>query len=92
MNLDPEDLPKFEIPARLFDKIYEFSGPVETTRGILLAYITQEGTPLIFARYGSKIVEFGLRKAMESYLQDAEDMSSVFGLDIEDGEDGLEES
>ena len=92
MNLDPEDLPQFEIPTRLFDKIYEFSGPAESTRGILLAYITQEGAPLIFARYGSKIVEFGLRKAMESYLQEAEDMSSVFGLDIEDGEDGIEES
>ena len=90
MNFDPEDLPKFEIPSRLFDKIYEFSGPTDQSRGILMAYLTQEGTPLIFARYGSKIIEFGLRKAMESYLQETEDASSVFGIDI-DGEEGAEE-
>ena len=91
MNFDPEDLPKFEVPSRLFDKIYEFSGTTESARGVLFAYLTQDGTPLIYARYGSKIIEFGLRKAMESYLQEAEDISSVFGIDM-DGDEGSEES
>jgi hypothetical protein len=91
MNFDPEDLPKFEVPSKLFDKIYEFSGPIESARGVLFAYLTQDGTPLIYARYGSKVVEFGLRKAMESYLQEAEDTSSVFGIDM-DGDEGIEES
>ena len=93
MNFDPEDLPQFEVPSKLFDKIYEFSGPIESVRGVLLVYLAQDGSPLIYARYGSKIVEFGLRKAMESYLQEAEDTSSVFGIDMGmDGDEGIEES
>lgn len=93
MNLDPDNLPKFEMPTQTFDKIYEFSSANDECRGVLVAYLTQEGHPIIYARYGSKIVEFGMRKAMESYLDELEAASAVMGLDIDiDEDEGLTDS
>jgi hypothetical protein len=89
MNFDPNNIPSFEMPQQIFDKIYDFSSASEVSRGVLIAYLLQDGSPIIYARYGSRIVEFGLRKAMESYLEEVEASSSVTGIDIDNG-DGLE--
>lgn len=90
MDFDPNDIPKFEIPEKIFDKIYEFSSAHESSRGILIAYLADNGQPLVYSRYGSKVVEFGLRKAMEMYLEELEAVSTIHGVDFGD-EDGLEE-
>ena len=37
-----------------------------------MAYVTQDGRPLIQCKIGSQIVEMGLRKALEKFLDDME--------------------
>jgi len=71
-----EDLPdspleEFTIPNSLLDKLFEFTGDGDDG-GFILAYVTQDGRPLIQCKIGSQIVEMGLRKALEKFLDDME--------------------
>ena len=72
MKFDPEGLPEFKMPTNLLDKVFDLSGDREVGKGVLVAYLTQDGSPVIYMKTNSKIVEMGLRKAMESYLEEAE--------------------
>jgi len=72
-NIDPENLPAFQIPDSLLDKLYEFTGTAsEQSKGFLLTYTDQNGTPMVFCRAGSAVVEMGIRKALEQYLIEIE--------------------
>ena len=73
MNFDPDNVPEFKMPTKMLDKVYELSGSHEVGKGLLLGYLTQDGSPIIFLKTNSKIVEMGLRKAMESYLTEMEE-------------------
>ena len=51
------------------DNLFEFTGDGDDG-GFILAYVTQDGRPLIQCKIGSQIVEMGLRKALERFLDD----------------------
>lgn len=80
-NVDPENLPKFQIPQNLLEKLYEFTGSgSESSKGFLMAYTDQNGAPMIFCRAGSQIVEMGIRKALEKYLIEIENVDAPFDI------------
>lgn len=92
MDMDPENLPEFKMPAKLLDKLYDLSGSNKVGKGILMAYLTQDGMPVIFGKQSSKIVEMGLRKGMESYLEELSAHGIMpLGYDLNDDDD-LEDS
>lgn len=80
-RIDPDNLPAFQIPQDLLEKLYEFSGnSSECSKGFLMAYTDQNGAPMIFCRAGSQIVEMGIRKALEKYLIEIENVDSPFDI------------
>lgn len=62
----------FNIPKKFFDKLYEFTGSDESNRGFILAYVPQDGDPIVYTKAAGSIIEMGLRKALEQFLMDAE--------------------
>ena len=67
-EIDPNNLSEFQIPRNLLEKLYEFTGSSnEASKGFLMAYVDHSGTPMIFCRAGSQIVEMGIRKSLEKY-------------------------
>ena len=81
-----KDLPKFHMPQNLIDQLYELSGNADKYKGVILGYISEDGVPLIYAKYDSQIIEFGMRKALEKYL----DSSDAFET-LSNEENGLDE-
>ncbi len=80
-QLDPDNLPAFQIPKSLLDKIYEFTGSgSEGSKGFIMAYTDQDGSPMIFCRAGSQIVEMGIRKSLEKYLIEIENVDAPFDI------------
>ena len=71
-----DDLPSFVFPERFLEQIFEFSGSTDGNKGFLLAFVNQEGSPMIYTRTDNQIIEMGLRKALEKYLIDAEEAGS----------------
>ena len=90
MNFDPDNVPQFKMPTKMLDKVYELSGSREVGKGLLLGYLTQDGSPIIFMKTNSKIVEMGLRKAMESYLTEMEEEGTT-SLGMTGGFDDLDD-
>ena len=90
MNFDPNDMPQFKMPTKLLDKVFDLSGAEDVGQGILLSYLTQEGTPVVFLKTNSKVVEMGLRKAMETYLEDLESTEDL-NLGFLDGDNPLDD-
>ena len=59
----------FSIPESYLDKVYEFTGNGEDG-GFILAYVNQQGEAMIQCKISSQIIEMGLRKALERFLDD----------------------
>lgn len=77
MKEKPEDI-EFSIPDNFIDKIYEFSGGVDKNKGIILALCTENGSPTIYSKYESTIIELGLRKTLENFLsQTTSDIETI---------------
>lgn len=70
---------KFQMPPNLIDQLYELSGNADKYKAIVLGYISEDGVPLIYAKYDSQVVEFGMRKALEKYLENADSNEFMFG-------------
>jgi len=66
-----EDIFQFSIPESFLEKMYEFTGNGDDG-GFILAYVNQEGKAMINCKIGSQIIEMGLRKALERFLEDLE--------------------
>ena len=62
---------QFSIPDSFLEKMYEFTGGGDNG-GFILAYVNPAGNPMINCKIGSQIVEMGLRKALERFLEDME--------------------
>ena len=88
-EIDPESFSNFKMPESLLNKIFDLSGEANHTKGFILAFVTQEGKPLVFTRAQNQITEMGLRKALEKYLVDLEEAESMWGPS--DSTDGPEE-
>jgi len=59
---------EFCIPDNFIEKIYEFSGGADKYKGIILAVCTENGSPTIYSKFDSSIVELGLKKAVSDYI------------------------
>ena len=44
----------------------------ENSKGFVLAYASQSGNPIVYTKTTSRLIEMGLRKALEQYLSQAE--------------------
>ncbi len=71
-NPQPDDIPDFVLPEKLLDQLYEFSGTGDSAKGFLLAFVGPSGSPTIYTKTDTQIVEMGLRKAVEQYLEQLE--------------------
>tara|TARA_R100000008_G_C3571535_1_gene162466 strand:+ start:515 stop:781 length:267 start_codon:yes stop_codon:yes gene_type:complete len=80
-NLDPENIPNFHLPENTLEQLYNFSGNGDAGKGFLLIFAGQDGTPMIYSKTESQLIEMGLRKAMEEYLKQATqtDIDTSFG-------------
>ena len=67
-----ENFKQFKIPENYFNKLYEFSGSDESSKGFIVAYVSQDGCPMIYTKVASPIVEMGLVKALEKYLDEVD--------------------
>jgi hypothetical protein len=74
-----KEMSKFQMPPNLIDQLYELSGNADKYKAIVLGYISEDGVPLIYAKYDSQVVEFGMRKALEKYLENADSSEFMFG-------------
>lgn len=84
-DINPESLPVFQIPSSLLEKLYEFTGNGhDSSKGFLMAYSDQNGSPMIFCKAGSQIVEMGIRKALEKYLVQIEEVDTPFDINDKD--------
>jgi hypothetical protein len=61
----------FSVPESFLDKMFEFTGNGEEG-GFILAYVNQDGKAMIQCKISSQIIEMGLRKALERFLEDME--------------------
>jgi len=87
-EIDPENLDRFNLPEKILSQIFEFTGQTDGDSGFILAYVNQEGTPSIVTKTNSPIVEMGLRKALEEYLEQiaGHDLRLDFPSDLGDEE------
>jgi|TARA_R100001163_G_C5012372_1_gene157843 hypothetical protein len=86
-EIDPDNLPTFQIPDSFLNKLFELTGnEVEKNRGFVLSYVSHDGRPLVYARAETQIIEMGLRKALEKYLAEVErcDDAQSLGPETED--------
>jgi len=66
-----EDI-EFSIPENFIDKLYEFSGGVDKYKGFILVLCTENGSPTIYTKYDSSIVELGLKKTLSDFSLEKE--------------------
>jgi len=77
-NIDPENLPQFHVPQKFLKKFFDFTGNSEGGRGYIVAFVDQSGRPMVHTMAESQIIEMGLRKALETYLEALEDSEERF--------------
>jgi hypothetical protein len=68
-NINPEELPEFSMPNSIIEKIYEFTGSSEDNKGFVLFFVDQAGNPQVISSCRSAIIEMGIMRAAEEYLE-----------------------
>lgn len=58
---------EFSIPDNFIEQLYEFSGGVDKYKGLILAVCTENGSPTIYSKYDSSVVELGLKKSVHDF-------------------------
>lgn len=84
-NIDPENLGDFIMPDSMLEKLFELSGDENQGKGFILAFVDQSGKPIVFTKTQNQIIEMGLRKALERYLEESE-ISNLMYDDLDDEE------
>lgn len=59
---------KFQIPQKVFDDLYEFSGDKDKFKGFIIAICDEKGDPLVCTSADSQLTENGLLKCLEDYI------------------------
>ena len=67
---NPPGQPEFNIPQNYLEHLYEFRGGADKYNGMIIALCSENGSPLVYSKYESPIIELGLRKAVEDFLSD----------------------
>lgn len=68
-DINPEDLPPFAMPESIIEKVYEFTGSSEDNKGFVLFFVDQSGNPQVISSCKSTIIEMGIIKAAEEYIE-----------------------
>jgi len=86
--IDPENLGDFQLPENMINQLFEFTGSTNGDSGFILSFVNQQGLPSVITKATSPIVEMGLRKALEQYLQQvsAQEIELNFPPDLGDEE------
>jgi len=63
-----EESIEFSIPDNFIEQIYELSGGADKYKGMILALCSEKGSPMIYSKYDSSIVELGLKNALSNFL------------------------
>lgn len=71
---EPEEDKDFMFPTELVEQIYEISGGADYYKGVFLCVCSPKGTPQIYTRFDSVVTSLGMKKAIQSYL-DNDDLS-----------------
>lgn len=74
---------EFQIPQTFFDKLYEFTGGGESTRGFVLFYISNGDQPIIRSAFRNSVVELALMKTISDF---AKSQQTQFGGGEEDSD------
>ena len=83
-DIDPANLPLFQLPESFLNKMFELTGNGdEKNRGFILSYVAHDGRPMVYARAETQIIEMGLRKALERYLTEMERSEDAQNLNSE---------
>lgn len=75
-----ESFKQFKIPENFFNKLFEFTGSDESSKGFIVAYVAQDGCPMIYTKVAGPIVEMGLLKALEKYLSEVDNPEESIDL------------
>lgn len=67
-DFDEQNLPRFNLPESFLEQLFDFSGSTDGNRGFMLAFVNQDGEPMIYSKTDNQIIDLGLRKAIEKYL------------------------
>ncbi len=73
-DFNENDLPQFRLPESFLQQLFDFSGSTDGNKGFVLAFVNQDGAPMIYSKSDNQIVEMGLRKALEKYLMELEEL------------------
>ena len=86
--IDPENLSKFNLPESILQQLFEFTGSSSGDSAFILSFVNQDGLPSIITKTTSPIVEMGLRKSLEQYLEQisAQEIELNFPPDFGDEE------
>ena len=86
--IDPENLNKFNLPESILTQLFEFTGSKGGDSGFILSFVNQDGLPSVITKANSPIIEMGLRKALEQYLEQvaAQEIGLNFPPDMGDEE------
>jgi hypothetical protein len=80
-DFNENDLPEFVLPGSFLDQLFEFSGSTDGNKGFLLAFVNQNGSPVVYTKADNQIIEMGLRKAIERYIIESEEAELYKGND-----------
>lgn len=86
-SIDPENLDSFSMPENILHQLFDFSGEADHSKGFILAFVTQDGKPLVYSKTQNQIVEMGLRKALEKYLIGVEEVENMLNLENDEDSD-----
>lgn len=67
-DFNHDDLPNFVLPESFLKQLFDFSGSTDGNRGFILAFVNQDGSPVVYTKADNEITEMGLRKALEKYI------------------------
>lgn len=72
-NFNEDSFPQFVLPESFLNQLFEFSGSTDGNRGFFLAFVDQSGSPMVYTKSDSAIIDMGLRKAVEKYIIELEE-------------------
>jgi len=72
-DFNHDDLPNFVLPESFLKQLFDFSGSTDGNRGFILAFVNQDGSPMVYTKTDNEIIDMGLRKALEKYIIQTEE-------------------
>jgi hypothetical protein len=70
MSKEKPKFKDFELPTKILDKLYELTGKGGAYKGFIIAYSTENGEPVIHSKCDTQLTEYGLHKALETFITD----------------------